>query len=79
MRFRSLKNRVGSIRSATGIATLGALFALVIVSHDTQNGQALAAGGEVSTDNWSPTEPYPESDVVRYIHELKKEKELSQQ
>ena len=26
-----------------------------------------------------PTEPYPESDVVRYIHELKKEKELSQQ
>lgn len=26
-----------------------------------------------------PTEPYPESDVVRYIRELKKEKELSQQ
>ena len=26
-----------------------------------------------------PTEPYPEPDVVRYIHELKKEKELSQQ
>lgn len=26
-----------------------------------------------------PTEPYPESDVVRYINELKKEKELSQQ
>lgn len=26
-----------------------------------------------------PTEPYPESDVVRYIQELKKEKELSQQ
>ncbi len=26
-----------------------------------------------------PTEPYPESDVVMYIHELKKEKELSQQ
>jgi hypothetical protein len=26
-----------------------------------------------------PTEPYPESDVVRYINELKKEKELSRQ
>ncbi len=26
-----------------------------------------------------PTEPYPESDVVRYIHELKKEKDLSPQ
>lgn len=26
-----------------------------------------------------PTEPYPESDIVRYIRELKKEKELSQQ
>ena len=26
-----------------------------------------------------PREPYPESDVVRYIHELKKEKDLSPQ
>ena len=25
-----------------------------------------------------PTEPYPESDVISYINELKKEKELSQ-
>ena len=63
MKFWGLNNRVSGVRSATGIVTLGALLALVIASDNTPNGQALAAGGEVSTDNWSPTKPYPEQNV----------------